>query len=191
MNIIETKIKDLLIFEPRVFADERGWFMESFNQKNFEQALAERDLAIPSFVQDNHSMSQKGVLRGLHYQLTPHAQGKLVRVVQGRAWDVAVDIRQNSATFGQWVGVELTGENQRQFWMPAGFAHGFIALEDNTQFLYKTTDYYAKECERSLVWNDVELAIEWPVEADMQLKLTAKDQEAATFAQARAAQALF
>ncbi|WP_111895163.1 dTDP-4-dehydrorhamnose 3,5-epimerase [Acinetobacter sp. MB5] len=191
MKIIETKIKDLLILEPRVFADERGWFMESFNQKNFEQALVERNLPIPDFVQDNHSMSQKGVLRGLHYQLNPHAQGKLVRVVQGRAWDVAVDIRQDSPTFGQWVGVELTGENQRQFWIPAGFAHGFIALEDNTQFLYKTTDYYAKECERSLVWNDVELAIEWPVEAGMQLKLTAKDQEAATFAQARAAQALF
>lgn len=191
MNIIETKIKDLLIFEPRVFADERGWFMESFNQKNFEQALAERNLPIPNFVQDNHSMSQKGVLRGLHYQLNPHAQGKLVRVVQGRAWDVAVDIRQDSANFGQWVGVELTGENHRQFWIPAGFAHGFIALEDNTQFLYKTTDYYAKECERSLVWNDAELAIDWPIEADMQLKLTVKDQEAATFSQARAAQALF
>ena len=184
MNIIETKIKDLLIFEPRVFADERGWFMESFNQKNFEQALAERNLEIPNFVQDNHSMSQKGVLRGLHYQLNPHAQGKLVRVVQGRAWDVAVDIRQGSPTFGQWVGIELTGENHRQFWIPAGFAHGFIALEDNTQFLYKTTDYYAKECERSLVWNDTELAIEWPVEAGMQLKLTAKDQEAPTLAQA-------
>ena len=184
MNIIETKIKDLLIFEPRVFADERGWFMESFNQKNFEQALAERNLEIPNFVQDNHSMSQKGVLRGLHYQLNPHAQGKLVRVVQGRAWDVAVDIRQGSPTFGQWVGIELTGENQRQFWIPAGFAHGFIALEDNTQFLYKTTDYYAKECERSLVWNDAELAIDWPIEADTQLKLTAKDQEAPTLAQA-------
>ncbi|MHA3083903.1 dTDP-4-dehydrorhamnose 3,5-epimerase [Acinetobacter sp. ANC 5383] len=191
MNIIETKIKDLLIFEPRVFADERGWFMESFNQKNFEQALAERNLDIPNFVQDNHSMSQKGVLRGLHYQLNPHAQGKLVRVVQGRAWDVAVDIRQDSPTFGQWVGVELTSENHRQFWIPAGFAHGFIALEDNTQFLYKTTDYYAKECERSLVWNDAELAIDWPIEADMQLKLTAKDLEAATFSQALTAQALF
>ncbi len=184
MNIIETKIKDLLIFEPRVFADERGWFMESFNQKNFEQALAERNLEIPNFVQDNHSMSQKGVLRGLHYQLNPHAQGKLVRVVQGRAGDVAVDIRQGSPTFGQWVGIELTGENHRQFWIPAGFAHGFIALEDNTQFLYKTTDYYAKESERAIIWNDTELAIEWPVEAGMQLKLTAKDQEAPTLAQA-------
>ena len=178
MNIIETKIKDLLIFEPRVFADERGWFMESFNQKNFEQALAERNLEIPNFVQDNHSMSQKGVLRGLHYQLNPHAQGKLVRVVQGRAWDVAVDIRQDSPTFGQWVGVELTGENHRQFWIPAGFAHGFIALEDNTQFLYKTTDYYAKECERAIIWNDPTLAIDWPLNQVDKVLVSDKDQVA-------------
>lgn len=178
MNIIETKIKDLLIFEPRVFADERGWFMESFNQKNFEQALAERNLEIPNFVQDNHSMSQKGVLRGLHYQLNPHAQGKLVRVVQGRAWDVAVDIRQGSPTFGQWVGIELTGENHRQFWIPAGFAHGFIALEDNTQFLYKTTDYYAKECERSIIWNDPTLAIDWPLDQVDEVLVSEKDQVA-------------
>lgn len=191
MNVIETKIKDLLIFEPRVFEDDRGWFMESFNQKNFEQALAERNLPIPQFVQDNHSMSQKGVVRGLHYQLNPHAQGKLVRVVQGRAWDVAVDIRQDSATFGQWVGVELTGKNHKQFWIPAGFAHGFIALEDNTQFLYKTTDYYSKECERSLVWNDEELAIEWPIEDGLELKLTQKDLDASTLAQAIAKNSLF
>lgn len=183
MNIIETKIKDLLIFEPRVFADERGWFMESFNQKNFEQALAERNLKIPNFVQDNHSMSQKGVLRGLHYQLNPHAQGKLVRVVQGRAWDVAVDIRQDSATFGQWVGVELTGENHRQFWIPAGFAHGFIALEDNTQFLYKTTDYYAKESERAIIWNDPTLAIDWPLNQVDKVLVSDKDQVADTFNQ--------
>ncbi|ENV46917.1 dTDP-4-dehydrorhamnose 3,5-epimerase [Acinetobacter brisouii CIP 110357] len=183
MNIIETKIKDLLIFEPRVFADERGWFMESFNQKNFEQALAERNFEIPNFVQDNHSMSQKGVLRGLHYQLNPHAQGKLVRVVQGRAWDVAVDIRQDSATFGQWVGVELTGENHRQFWIPAGFAHGFIALEDNTQFLYKTTDYYAKESERAIIWNDPTLAIDWPLNQVDKVLVSDKDQVADTFNQ--------
>lgn len=183
MNIIETKIKDLLIFEPRVFADERGWFMESFNQKNFEQALAERNLPIPNFVQDNHSMSQKGVLRGLHYQLNPHAQGKLVRVAQGRAWDVAVDIRQDSATFGQWVGVELTGENHRQFWIPAGFAHGFIALEDNTQFLYKTTDYYAKESERAIIWNDPTLAIDWPLNQVDKVLVSDKDQVADTFNQ--------
>lgn len=183
MNIIETKIKDLLIFEPRVFADERGWFMESFNQKNFEQALAERNLEIPNFVQDNHSMSQKGVLRGLHYQLNPHAQGKLVRVVQGRAWDVAVDIRQGSPTFGQWVGIELTGENHRQFWIPAGFAHGFIALEDNTQFLYKTTDYYAKESERAIIWNDPTLAIDWPLNQVDKVLVSDKDQVADTFNQ--------
>lgn len=175
MNIIETKIKDLLIFEPRVFGDDRGWFMESFNQQVFEQALTERGLDIPKFVQDNHSFSKKGVLRGLHYQLNPHAQGKLVRVVQGRAWDVAVDIRENSSTFGEWVGVELTADNHKQFWIPAGFAHGFIALEDNTQFLYKTTDYYSKECERSIVWNDEKINIEWPIEKDLEILLTDKD----------------
>lgn len=175
MNIIETKIKDLLIFEPRVFGDDRGWFMESFNQQVFEQALTERGLDIPKFVQDNHSFSKKGVLRGLHYQLNPHAQGKLVRVVQGRAWDVAVDIRENSSTFGEWVGVELTADNHKQFWIPAGFAHGFIALEDNTQFLYKTTDYYSKECERSIVWNDETINIEWPIEKDLEILLTDKD----------------
>ena len=182
MNVIETKIKDLLIFEPRVFADDRGWFMESFNQQVFEKALADRGLDIPNFVQDNHSFSKKGVLRGLHYQLNPHAQGKLVRVVQGRAWDVAVDIRKDSKTFGQWVGVELSGQNHKQFWMPAGFAHGFIALEDNTQFLYKTTDYYSKECERSIVWNDPEIGIEWPLEEDIKLHLTEKDVNAINLA---------
>lgn len=184
MNVIETKIKDLLIFEPRVFGDDRGWFMESFNQQNFEKILAERGLNIPEFVQDNHSFSKKGVLRGLHYQLNPHAQGKLVRVVQGRAWDVAVDIRKDSETFGQWVGVELSGDNHKQFWIPAGFAHGFIALEDNTQFLYKTTDYYSKECERSIVWDDPEIAIEWPVEEGMKIVLTDKDALANQFSTA-------
>ena len=178
MNVIETKIKDLLIFEPRVFADDRGWFMESFNQQVFESALSERGLDIPQFVQDNHSFSKKGVLRGLHYQLNPHAQGKLVRVVQGRAWDVAVDIRKDSETFGQWVGIELSSENHKQFWIPAGFAHGFIALEDNTQFLYKTTDYYSKECERSIVWNDPDVAIEWPLTSEFELIFTEKDASA-------------
>lgn len=184
MNVIETKIKDVLILEPKVFADDRGWFMESFNQQGFEQALTARGLDIPQFVQDNHSFSKKGALRGLHYQLNPHAQGKLVRVVQGRAWDVAVDIRENSPTFGQWVGVELTGENHKQFWIPAGFAHGFIALEDNTQFLYKTTDYYSKECERSIVWNDETLKIEWPIENDLELLLTDKDKLAPKLSEA-------
>lgn len=175
MNVIETKIKDLLIFEPRVFGDDRGWFMESFNQQVFEKALSDRGLEVPNFVQDNHSFSKKGVLRGLHYQLNPHAQGKLVRVVQGRAWDVAVDIRKDSETFGQWVGIELSGENHKQFWIPTGFAHGFIALEDNTQFLYKTTDYYSKECERSILWNDPEIGVEWPIESKLDLLLTEKD----------------
>ena len=191
MNVIETKIKDLLILEPRVFEDERGWFMESFNQQSFEQALTAHQLDAPVFVQDNHSLSHKGVLRGLHYQLNPHAQGKLVRVVQGKVWDVAVDIRRNSSTFGQWIGVELSAENMRQFWIPAGFAHGFIALEDNTQFLYKTTNYYAKEAERSLLWSDPELAIEWPIDSTMQLIVHPKDQEALTLVQAVEAQSLF
>ncbi|MCF9045705.1 dTDP-4-dehydrorhamnose 3,5-epimerase [Acinetobacter nectaris] len=191
MNIIETKIKDLLILEPRVFGDDRGWFMESFNQQVFEKALTDRGLDVPNFVQDNHSYSQKGVLRGLHYQLDPHAQGKLVRVVQGRAWDVAVDIRKDSATFGQWVGVELTGENHKQFWIPAGFAHGFIALEDNTQFLYKTTNYYSKECERSIVWNDKDINIEWPIDESFELKLTDKDQFAPSLDKVKVSKDLF
>lgn len=176
MNIIETKIQGLLIIEPAIFEDDRGWFMESFNQQKFEAALLDRNQPVPNFVQDNHSFSNKGVLRGLHYQIAPHAQGKLVRVVQGRAWDVAVDIRKDSSTFGQWVGVELTEQNHKQFWIPAGFAHGFIALEDNTQFLYKTTDYYSKECERSIIWNDETLAIDWKLEEGIELRLSDKDQ---------------
>ncbi|MCO6504923.1 MAG: dTDP-4-dehydrorhamnose 3,5-epimerase [Snodgrassella sp.] len=183
MDFIDTPIKDLLILEPKIFTDNRGWFMESFNQNQFEQALQERNLPYPIFVQDNHSLSHKGVIRGLHYQITPHEQGKLVRVVQGRVWDVAVDIRPHSPTFGQWHGVILSANNHRQFWIPAGFAHGFIALEDNTQFLYKTTDFYAKDCERSLRWDDPELAIEWPIPANMQISLTSKDAQAPNFAQ--------
>ena len=177
MNIIETKLKGLLILEPRVFGDERGWFMESFNQKNFEQALTERGLEIPNFVQDNHSYSQKGVLRGLHYQLAPYAQGKLVRVVQGRAWDVAVDIREDSETYGQWVGVELSGDNHKQFWIPEGFAHGFVALEDNTQFLYKATSYYNKESEGAIIWNDPTLAITWPLDDIDNVLISEKDKQ--------------
>ncbi|GAB3054982.1 dTDP-4-dehydrorhamnose 3,5-epimerase [Acinetobacter apis] len=184
MNVIETKIKGLLILEPRVFGDDRGWFMESFNQHNFEKALTERGLDVPQFVQDNHSFSQQGVLRGLHYQLDPHAQGKLVRVVQGRAWDVAVDIREGSETFGEWVGIELTGENHKQFWIPAGFAHGFVALEDNTQFLYKTTNYYSKESERSIVWNDAELNIAWPLDQSLTPLVSDKDKDSVGLADA-------
>lgn len=183
MNVIETKIPDLLIFEPRIFSDERGWFMESFNQKTFNNELNKRGLTTPEFVQDNHSCSQKGVLRGLHYQLDPYAQGKLVRVVQGRAWDVAVDIRKNSTTFGQWVGVELNTESHRQFWIPAGFAHGFIALEDDTHFLYKTTNFYDKDSERSIVYNDATLAIDWQLTTS-EFYLTDKDREGASFDEA-------
>lgn len=181
MNVIETKIKGLLILEPKVFGDDRGWFMESFSQKNFEHALLERGLEVPNFVQDNHSYSQKGVLRGLHYQLAPFAQGKLVRVVQGRAWDVAVDIRKDSSTYGQWVGVELSGENHRQFWIPEGFAHGFVALEDNTQFLYKATNYYNKESEGAIIWNDKDLAIDWQTNGLTEILVSDKDQEANHF----------
>ncbi|MBR7718237.1 dTDP-4-dehydrorhamnose 3,5-epimerase [Acinetobacter nosocomialis] len=185
MNVIETKIKGLLILEPKVFGDDRGWFMESFNQKAFEEALDERGLDIPQFVQDNHSLSQKGVLRGLHYQLNPYAQGKLVRVVQGKAWDVAVDIRKSSPTFGQWVGIELTGENHKQFWIPAGFAHGFVALEDNTQFLYKTTNYYNKESEGAIVWNDLSIAIDWPINNIGQVLVSDKDKVASKLEDAK------
>ncbi|WP_353167580.1 dTDP-4-dehydrorhamnose 3,5-epimerase [Acinetobacter sp.] len=181
MNVIETKIKGLLILEPKVFGDDRGWFMESFNQQVFEQALQERGLDIPQFVQDNHSLSQKGVLRGLHYQLSPFAQGKLVRVVQGRAWDIAVDIRDDSNTYGQWVGVELSGENHKQFWIPEGFAHGFVALQDNTQFLYKATNYYNKASERAIIWNDEDLAIDWQVDGLAEILVSEKDQEASRF----------
>lgn len=181
MNIIETKIHGLLIIEPKVFSDERGWFMESFNEQKFAEALTERGLPVPKFVQDNHSMSKKGVLRGLHFQVPPHTQGKLVRVVQGKAWDVAVDIRKNSPTYGDWVGVELSSENHKQFWIPEGFAHGFVALEDNTQFLYKTTDYYAKGCEKAIVWDDKTLNIQWPTNEFDEVIVSDKDRLADIF----------
>ena len=181
MNIIETKINGLLILEPRVFGDDRGWFMESFNQQRFEAALKELSLPIPTFVQDNHSLSQKGVLRGLHFQREPYAQGKLVRVVQGKVWDVAVDIRPESKTYGEWVGLELSAENKTMFWIPEGFAHGFVALEDNTQFLYKTTNYYHKESEGAILWNDSTLAIEWPLDGVGEVLVNKKDELAASF----------
>jgi dTDP-4-dehydrorhamnose 3,5-epimerase len=149
-----------------VFSDERGWFMETFNEPRFHAGLAKLGLPAPRpFVQDNHSCSRAGVLRGLHFQVPPHPQGKLVRVTQGAAWDVAVDIRRDSPTFRRWVGVELSAENCRQLWIPEGLAHGFLALQDDTHFLYKTTDVYAKDCERAIVWNDPTLAIDWPLEA--------------------------
>ncbi len=158
MNVIQTNIPDVLIFEPKVYGDERGFFFESFSKKVFEEAVGYE----VNFVQDNHSKSCKGVLRGLHYQLAPHAQGKLVRCVAGEVFDVAVDIRKESPTFGKWVGVNLSAENKRQLWIPAGFAHGFFSLKDNTEFLYKTTDYYHPESERGIAWNDAFLKISWP-----------------------------
>ena len=186
MKLLPTTLPGVIIVEPSVFGDDRGWFYESYNQARFDAALAAMDLPAPRpFVQDNHSYSQAGVLRGLHYQLPPHAQGKLVRVVQGRAFDVAVDIRAGSPAFGQWVGVELTAANRRQLWVPEGFAHGFMALEDNTHFLYKTTDSYAKDCERSIRWDDPAIGIEWPMPAGMTLPLLApKDATALLLAQA-------
>ncbi|WP_168418550.1 dTDP-4-dehydrorhamnose 3,5-epimerase [Acinetobacter towneri] len=181
MRVETTKIAGLLIIHPQVFGDDRGWFMESFNQQRFEAVLKELNLPIPNFVQDNHSLSQKGVLRGLHYQNKPYAQGKLVRVVQGRAWDVAVDIRPNSETYGEWVGIELSAENKTMFWIPEGFAHGFIALEDNTQFLYKTTNYYHKDSERAIMWNDPTLSIQWPLDQVEEVLVSDKDQVEALF----------
>ena len=171
MNVIQTAIPDLLILEPKVFGDARGFFMESFNAKAF-QAATGLDV---NFVQDNHSRSAKGVLRGLHYQIE-QAQGKLVRVVRGSVFDVAVDLRKSSATFGQWVGVELSEENNRQFWVPPGFAHGFLVTSESADFLYKTTDYYAPQFERSLAWNDPTVGVEWPLHLlDGAPLLSAKD----------------
>lgn len=181
MKIEQTEIEGLLILQPKVFGDDRGWFMESFNQKKFEVALNELNLPVPAFVQDNHSLSQKGVLRGLHFQKAPYAQGKLVRVVQGKAWDVAVDIRSESKTYGQWFGLELSAENKTMFWIPEGFAHGFIALEDNTQFLYKTTNYYDRESEDAILWNDPTLAIEWPLGDIDDVLISGKDKIATSF----------
>ena len=170
MKVIETRLPGVLILEPKVFGDARGFFLESFSEKAFREATG---VTLP-FVQDNHSRSTKGVLRGLHYQLPPHAQGKLVRVTQGAVFDVAVDLRRSSPTFGQWVGVELSGENHRQCWIPPGFAHGFVVLSDSADFLYKTTDYYAPQVEGAVRWDDPEIAIEWPV-LDVPPSLSAKD----------------
>jgi dTDP-4-dehydrorhamnose 3,5-epimerase len=172
MNVTRMAIPEVLLIEPKVFGDARGFFYESFNQKAFNEATG---LNLP-FVQDNHSRSAKGVLRGLHYQLPPHAQGKLVRVVRGAVFDVAVDIRPGSPTFGQWVGMELSEENHRQFWVPPGFAHGFVVLSESADFLYKTTDYYAPSHERCIAWNDPALAIRWP-DIGMAPLLSAKDQQ--------------
>ena len=169
MNLVTTSLPDVLIFEPKVFGDARGFFFESFNQKVFEELTGLQH----SFVQDNHSRSSRGVLRGLHYQLQ-QAQGKLVRVVRGAVFDVAVDIRRSSPSFGQWVGVELSENNHRQLWVPPGFAHGFVVLSESADFLYKTTDYYAPQHERCIAWNDPSLAIAWPDLGEAP-RLSAKD----------------
>ena len=171
MKVQTTSIPDVLLIEPRVFGDERGFFFESFNQQQWQEATGLNT----SFVQHNHSRSVKNVLRGLHYQIK-QPQGKLVRVVQGEVFDVAVDIRQNSATFGQWVGEILSAENKRQFWVPEGFAHGFLVLSESAEFLYLTTDYYAPEHERAIIWNDPELKIAWPLAGEPTLSV--KDTQA-------------
>ncbi len=158
MKLVNTNIAEVKIIEPQLFGDDRGFFMESFNQQAFETAIGRAC----NFVQDNHSKSQQGVLRGLHYQLAPKAQAKLVRVVAGEVFDVAVDIRKSSATFGQWVGVTLSADNKKQLWIPEGFAHGFITLSESVDLLYKTTNYYAPKLDRSICWNDPDIGIQWP-----------------------------
>lgn len=166
MKLVPTALPGVVIVEPQVFADDRGWFTESFNEAGFHAALATLGLPRPrAFVQDNHSCSRRHVLRGLHFQRAPRAQGKLVRVVRGAAFDVAVDIRRDSPSFGRWVGAELSATNKRQMWIPEGFAHGFVALEDETHFLYKTTDYYDRASEGAILWSDPDLAIDWPGDA--------------------------
>lgn len=168
MLAIPTAIPEVIVLEPKVFGDERGFFFESFNAKSFAEATGLE----PEFVQDNHSKSAKHVLRGLHYQIQ-NPQGKLVRVIQGEVFDVAVDLRKSSKTFSQWVGVHLSAENKKQLWIPPGFAHGFVVLSDIAEFLYKTTDYYSPQYERSLLWNDPDLSISWPM--DCQPILAPKD----------------
>jgi len=170
MKIIDTKIPDVKIIEPAVFGDERGFFMETWSQAKFEELVTGKPTF---FVQDNHSKSKKGILRGLHYQ-TENTQGKLVRVVSGEVFDVAVDIRKNSPTFGQWVGVTLSAENKRQLWVPEGFAHGFFVTSKEAEFVYKCTDYYNPQAEQSILWNDPKIGIEWPIKDEVPL-LSEKD----------------
>lgn len=174
-TVTPTAIPDVLVLEPKVFGDARGFFFESFNQRDFEQATG---LNV-TFVQDNHSKSAQGVLRGLHYQIQ-HPQGKLVRVVQGEVFDVAVDLRRSSPTFGKWVGEILSAENKKQMWVPPGFAHGFLVLSESAEFLYKTTDYWYPEHERSLLWNDATVGVAWP--SAKQPLLSSKDAQAPTLA---------
>jgi len=178
MKATPLAIPDVLLIEPQVFGDDRGFFFESFNQERFEKAVGKKI----NFVQDNHSKSAKGVLRGLHYQLPPKAQGKLVRVIQGEVFDVAVDIRRSSPTFGKWVGEMISGDNKKQLWIPEGFAHGFLTLSETAEFLYKTTDFYSPEHEQSIIWNDETIAISFPL--DFEPALSKKDIEGKSFSEA-------
>lgn len=178
MTAAPLAIPEVILFSPRVFGDARGFFFESFNAQFFAEATGLR----PVFVQDNHSKSQRGVLRGLHYQLPPHSQGKLVRVISGEVFDVAVDIRQSSPTFGQWVGATLSAENKLQLWIPPGFAHGFVTLSESAEFLYKTTAFYAPEAERCILWNDPDIGVVWPWTTEP--LVSAKDGQGAAFVNA-------
>lgn len=175
MDALRLAIPDVILLTPKVFGDDRGFFFESFNAAKFRAATG----VDVQFVQDNHSKSQRGVLRGLHYQLPPKAQGKLVRVTQGDVFDVAVDVRRGSTTFGQWVGEHLSAENKRQLWIPGGFAHGFVTLSETAEFLYKTTDFYSPEHERCIAWDDPTLAIDWPFPGEA--LLSGKDKEGVAF----------
>ena len=177
MKVTPLSIPDVLLIEPQIFGDERGFFYESFNQNKFEEATGKKI----NFVQDNHSKSLKGALRGLHYQLNPKAQGKLVRVIQGEVFDVAVDLRQSSPTFGKWVGGILSADNKKQIWIPEGFAHGFLTLSDTAEFLYKTTDFYSKDHEEAIQWNDKTIGIDWPMK---DVSLSSKDNAALSFKEA-------
>ena len=177
MKATPLSIPDVLLIEPQMFGDDRGFFFESFNQNKFDEAMGKKI----NFVQDNHSKSVKGVLRGLHYQLMPKAQGKLVRVTQGEVFDVAVDLRQSSPTFGKWVGEILSGDNKKQMWIPEGFAHGFLTLSDTAEFLYKTTDFYSKDHEEAIQWNDKTIGIDWPMK---DVSLSSKDSAAVSFKEA-------
>ncbi|HEX6361878.1 MAG TPA: dTDP-4-dehydrorhamnose 3,5-epimerase [Albitalea sp.] len=180
MTVTPTELPEVLLFEPKVFGDARGFFMETFNQRAFEAAVGRA----AGFVQDNQSHSTRGVLRGLHFQLPPHAQGKLVRAVSGTIFDVAVDVRRGSPRFGRWTGVELSGDNRRQLWIPPGFAHGFLVLSDTADVLYKTTDYYAPQSEQGVRWDDPAIGIRWP-DAGVAPALSPKDAAALALADAR------
>ena len=178
MKVTPLSIPDVLLIEPQIFGDERGFFFESFNQNKFEEVIGKKI----NFVQDNHSKSIKGVLRGLHYQLAPKAQGKLVRVIQGEVFDVAVDLRKSSPTFGKWVGEIISSDNKKQIWIPEGFAHGFLTLSDTAEFLYKTTNFYSKDHERAIRWNDETIRIDWPMK---EVSLSSKDNAALSFKEAK------